>query len=416
MLIRQLSWFVRLQGSNPVTITAPNLVVPDYARVFRCAAATYACTLSELKPKALPGKPAAIAKRRAEQGLDWRVCTTIQPAALLTCSDGVECASYPGSYVAQDVVTSRRSEERWVNVLIRSPEYWSSIKQNKAPLPVPNFFTIDQGSSLTVVLNATDDYDQKEQLSFSISGAPLGGVTTLKDRWVATYTPDPGFWGLDEFTFRVEDGMELSAEATISIEVVHINSVPRPVCEDANSGLLQDHSLIAALRALAGSPSAAAAEDGVDTPDVDRNATVELLVAEMGAAVIGDRFSRSLRTQALRRLASYAQAGAIIGAGGGQYYDLACSVAGSWELDMTVPEGAPEGAHWLDVSLAAFDRDEEDSITYTIMQAPQHGTIFGSTGLLDTDYTQGVRASDCHTSHLPHWLPPPPPPFSILDT
>jgi hypothetical protein len=50
---------------------------------------------------------------------------------------------------------------------------------------------------------------------------------------------------------QVVDGMELSSGANVTIDVIHINAVPHPVCEDDSSGMILDGALRAALKAMA---------------------------------------------------------------------------------------------------------------------------------------------------------------------
>lgn len=282
------------------------------------------------------------------------------------------------SYVVRDVEHAVRSAEAWVHVLVRSAEYWATIKQNKAPVAVPASLTVMQGGRLAGSLNATDDYDSLAQLVFTVVDPPVGGRLTLSGHEFV-YTPNPEFWGPDGFDFRVTDGLGLSSTAVISIDVSHINALPVPVCDlasvaaEAGRPFLRSDDLRRDLAALADRSTAAL---------VDRNATAAALVEEGANAVLEDVYRGQLRTRALDQLSYYATDGTLID--GAAAYGLACSGAGSWELAM----GTSDAPSVLDLALFAYDRDEEVATTYRLLQPPERGALFASTGLASTSYAQ----------------------------
>ena len=106
------------------------------------------------------------------------------------------------SYVASDPLSGGKSSEAWVTILVRSPEYWSTIKRNRPPVPQSATLEIKQKAILAGRLNATDDFDTLEQLTFSVSGPPLHGTVQLNGSSFR-YIPDPDFWGQDTFAFKV---------------------------------------------------------------------------------------------------------------------------------------------------------------------------------------------------------------------
>lgn len=61
-------------------------------------------------------------------------------------------------------------------------------------------------------------------LRYSLARAPRHGqVTILRDR--ATYRPDPGFAGVDTYTYRVQAGAD-SAEAVVAVTAIRERSLP----------------------------------------------------------------------------------------------------------------------------------------------------------------------------------------------
>lgn len=96
---------------------------------------------------------------------------------------------------------------------------------NTPPLAISSTTTTTQGSALTIYLKITDvdnDTFSYALLSLPTYGALHGSSPSL------TYTPAPGFTGLDSFTFKGNDGQADSNLATITIQVVAAPLVNTP--------------------------------------------------------------------------------------------------------------------------------------------------------------------------------------------
>lgn len=89
-----------------------------------------------------------------------------------------------------------------MHVLIRSPEYWKTIKANNPPRAVSKGVTIRQGGKAAGKLEASDDYDNDGQLAFWVASPPSHGSVHLNGS-AYVYTPGRAFWGEDSFTFTV---------------------------------------------------------------------------------------------------------------------------------------------------------------------------------------------------------------------
>ncbi|MBI5406795.1 MAG: tandem-95 repeat protein, partial [Nitrospirae bacterium] len=100
-----------------------------------------------------------------------------------------------------------------------------SITINANQPPVANNQTIStaEDTSLTITLTGSDlDGDP---LSFSVFTGPSNG-TLSGTAPNLTYTPNANFNGSDSFTFRVNDGLQYSNTATVSITVTAVNDPP----------------------------------------------------------------------------------------------------------------------------------------------------------------------------------------------
>lgn len=60
----------------------------------------------------------------------------------------------------------------------------------------------------------------------TVTGQPTHGQLSSAPDGRFTYTPDPGFFGTDTFTYRVDDGLIDSNDATVQITVNEVNLPP----------------------------------------------------------------------------------------------------------------------------------------------------------------------------------------------
>jgi hypothetical protein len=88
---------------------------------------------------------------------------------------------------------------------------------NKAPVADDGAFTTFKGTPVQTPLVASDG--DGDQLAYSIRSKPSHGKLTGSGA-NRIYTPDPGFVGIDKFTFSVTDGKTDSNVAEVTIRVV----------------------------------------------------------------------------------------------------------------------------------------------------------------------------------------------------
>ena len=281
------------------------------------------------------------------------------------------------SYVAKDIVGGGISSEAWVHIVVRSPVYWDTIMMNQAPLAFNAHFAADQGQAVTGKLNATDDHDSIDQLRFSVVGLPGHGLLELSgdgDGAEFTYIPSEDFWGQVNFTFQVMDGMLLSSEGIVTIDVNHINAPPRPACEGAEAGLFSpEGGLLPALK------MATTATRGDPAKTLGKS-FVSLLQEERETAVAADPQRFLPKTPALERLEYHTLSDTVIQ--GSDAFHLACSQAGTFEAPMSSAASGDEAG--LRFAILAFDRDAKDQMTYTILAPPTRGRMYASSIMLAT--------------------------------
>jgi len=95
---------------------------------------------------------------------------------------------------------------------------------NTPPVAHDQAVATDEDVPVDIVL-VGDDPDG-DALTFAVTSGPANGQLSafVQDGWqlYLTYTPSPGFYGNDSFSFVVNDGRADSAEATVAIAVAHV--------------------------------------------------------------------------------------------------------------------------------------------------------------------------------------------------
>ncbi|MDA9841772.1 Ig-like domain-containing protein, partial [Candidatus Marinimicrobia bacterium] len=94
---------------------------------------------------------------------------------------------------------------------------------NTAPVAENGSFVIDEDSSASINLTATDI--NNDDLTFIIAESPQNGSVSI-DGSTANYTPNADYNGTDTFTFKANDGLLDSNIATISATINPINDAP----------------------------------------------------------------------------------------------------------------------------------------------------------------------------------------------
>ena len=122
--------------------------------------------------------------------------------------------------------------------------------QNAAPVAVDDSYTVTEGNTLLVdaglglLANDSDvDGDALAVVSFS---TPVNGVLDIAGDGSFSYTPNPGFSGIETISYTIGDGsasstaqLEITVEAAAEPEVVRIGDAPTRV-SSANLNVIQD--------------------------------------------------------------------------------------------------------------------------------------------------------------------------------
>jgi VCBS repeat-containing protein len=122
---------------------------------------------------------------------------------------------------------------------------------NTEPTASADSYTLDLefNTTLTVaapgVLGNDYDYDGPNPITSVIWVNPINGGVNLHSDGSFEYTPDPGYYGTDTFTYKAFDGELYSDPANVTITVVPINTPPVAVADSYETPMNETLTLLA---------------------------------------------------------------------------------------------------------------------------------------------------------------------------
>ncbi|MDB5387127.1 MAG: outer rane adhesin like protein [Planctomycetaceae bacterium] len=120
------------------------------------------------------------------------------------------------SFMASDSIGNTTEVTQTINV---------GAGLGQAPVGVPQSTFTTVNAPLTGTLQGTDT--NGNNLTFSAGSAfAAHGTVLINPDGTFTYTPDPGFTGVDSFSFRTNDGTRNSQDSTVTVHVGGVNSLP----------------------------------------------------------------------------------------------------------------------------------------------------------------------------------------------
>jgi VCBS repeat-containing protein len=98
-----------------------------------------------------------------------------------------------------------------------------NVANNIPPVADSQTVSVDEDGAVVITLTGSDA--DGDPIGYAIVDAPVSAILSGAVPNV-TYTPDADFFGTDSFTFRVDDGTDDSALATVTITVDPVNDAP----------------------------------------------------------------------------------------------------------------------------------------------------------------------------------------------
>jgi hypothetical protein len=111
---------------------------------------------------------------------------------------------------------------------------------NDSPIAESQDHVISESEATNITLSATDV--DNDTISYSLMDQPENGSITGIPPYIS-YTPKDNFWGIDQFTFIVNDGLSHSEAATIRLNV-GVPDVPIITAEDQAVSIREQLSMI----------------------------------------------------------------------------------------------------------------------------------------------------------------------------
>jgi hypothetical protein len=94
---------------------------------------------------------------------------------------------------------------------------------NDAPVAVNDYVKTDKNTPVVINVLNNDNDTEGDNLTVIAVTQPSDCTAVINSDGTVTYTPDPGFFGLDSFTYTISDGNGANSTATVYIIV---NDVP----------------------------------------------------------------------------------------------------------------------------------------------------------------------------------------------
>ena len=292
------------------------------------------------------------------------LCAAILPAAMTL--GGCEVAATVSGPVTAPIATTSPTP--------------SPVAQNHAPAAVAQSLSINDNATLSIILAASDA--DSDSLAYSVVTSPSHGSLSGSAPNL-TYTPNLPYNGSDSFTFKVNDGTVDSATATISITVTHVNHAPSTPA-----------SISCLTSPLGGATAQACTLTAASPTDSDGDSVAYFDAASTCSAVVVNSVTGSATFTAPAKGATClvkvkAYDGALFSSA-----LISATITGANHPPVATTQSVSVSYNTATaITLAGTDADS-DSLTYTVVAQPSHGSLSGSAPNLTYTPAAGYYGSD----------------------
>lgn len=122
--------------------------------------------------------------------------------------------------------------------------------RENSPVAMPDAYEVDEDSKLTVVAAKgvlVNDYDDDGDAfgNATVVTTTAHGELVLDPKGSFTYTPEPNFFGKDEFTYTISVGDDVSEPATVTITVKNVDDPATVTIKDSSFSVGEWHGKFA---------------------------------------------------------------------------------------------------------------------------------------------------------------------------
>jgi VCBS repeat-containing protein len=111
-------------------------------------------------------------------------------------------------------------------LFVEQPFTISVMNENDAPKAVEDVYATDEDTLLSGNVLSNDTDEDGDSLTVIKGSSPTKGTLALQVDGTFTYMPDPDSNGVDNFTYKLYDGITYSEPATVMIQVNSVNDAP----------------------------------------------------------------------------------------------------------------------------------------------------------------------------------------------
>ncbi len=256
----------------------------------------------------------------------------------------------------------------------------NNTADNNAPDATAQSVTVGEDSvNNTITLGGSDS--DGDVLTYMLVTQPshgtLGGTAPN-----LFYTPQKDYFGSDSFTFKVSDGTDESAVATVSISVTSINDAPSATAKSITVGEDSSGNAIT----LSGS-------------DIEGDTLTYALVTQPSHGTLGGTAPNLLYTPQKDYFGSDSFTFKVSdGTDESSAATVSISVTGVNDAPSAAAKSVTVGEDSVNnaITLSGSDSDS-DTLTYTLMTQPSHGTLGGTAPALTYTPVANYHGSDSFT-------------------
>ena len=282
--------------------------------------------------------------------------TTLGTVTAVVTADGAYRTTVNASSWSRGPITVTASGSNASGVAA-DPET-ASATMNRIPAASAQNATTAEDTAKSITLAGTDA--DGDTLTYEIVGGPQHGTLDAINGNTVTYTPSPNYNGTDAFTFIAKDGYETSVPAQVQVTVTPVNDTPVADAQQLSIPQNAPHTITLSGTDVDGDSLTYAIQNGPQHGTLGSINGSQVTYTPNAGYVGTDSFTFIAKD----------------GKGGNSSpatVDLTITAVNRAPIadpqQVTVPEDMS-----LAISLTGSDADG-DTITYSIVSGPQHGTL-----------------------------------------